>query len=303
MSYDKYIKYKTKYLQLKAKHVQQGGAGRWTIAPGTMPITPTESKLLDERKSKGTSVNIGYSYVINSDGRTGTRTSIKNGIKTAYAMQRGEKIWTITSGTTPITPTESEFLDEQRIPGAVVNIGYSYVINPDGITGTRTSTKGVFKMNYITVPDASPASREQASVSRVQQPSLSSFARTPSSAPGGRAFAPPSSFREGQEFKPSPPSFHAPQSPLSPSQYSAIIVKYVNMIHSNKAIKLSPAQLTEFRNAIIASKHDHTLSTPKSPEYYVGLDMILQIAETISNGKKINISNYEFPLSIVKKYL
>lgn len=95
MSYDKYIKYKTKYLQLKAKHVQQGGAGIWVIADGTTPITPEESKLLDKRKILGQEVVIGsknlspgymYSYVINADGVTGSRTSMKDGVKTAYKM-------------------------------------------------------------------------------------------------------------------------------------------------------------------------------------------------------------------------
>jgi hypothetical protein len=91
MSYDKYIKYKTKYLQLKAKHVQQGGAGGWVIRdrckhgmPPTKEITEQESILLDTKKIKGTQViirsnellpAISYSYVINADGITGTRKS------------------------------------------------------------------------------------------------------------------------------------------------------------------------------------------------------------------------------------
>jgi hypothetical protein len=91
MSYDKYIKYKTKYLQLKAKHVQQGGARGWVIRdrckhgmPPTNEITEEESNLLDIKKIKGTQViirskellpTIFYSYVINADGITGTRIS------------------------------------------------------------------------------------------------------------------------------------------------------------------------------------------------------------------------------------
>lgn len=95
MSYDKYIKYKTKYLQLKAKNVQQGGAMMRVIDSGTTPITITESELLDKRKIPGQRVVIGskelspnyrYSYVINADGISGTRTSMKDGVLTIYKM-------------------------------------------------------------------------------------------------------------------------------------------------------------------------------------------------------------------------
>ena len=53
MSYDKYIKYKNKYLQLKAKYTQVGGAGMWTIIyekgqTETTPITQEESNRLNE---------------------------------------------------------------------------------------------------------------------------------------------------------------------------------------------------------------------------------------------------------------
>jgi hypothetical protein len=103
MSYDKYIKYKSKYLQLKAKYTQVGGAGLWTIfykegQKKTTPITQQESNALNKviSKNKGTIVIIdhgelkdtqgerlkndkgemNYSYVINADGKTGKRKSL-----------------------------------------------------------------------------------------------------------------------------------------------------------------------------------------------------------------------------------
>jgi hypothetical protein len=107
MSYDKYIKYKSKYLQLKAKYTQVGGAGMWTIfyeegQTKTTPITPEESDRLNEviRKNKEKEVSIkiddlrdkndkklvnykdgiknvmNYRYEIDANGKTGTRTSL-----------------------------------------------------------------------------------------------------------------------------------------------------------------------------------------------------------------------------------
>ena len=95
MSYDKYIKYKNKYLQLKAKYTQIGGGQIWFIEQPynheflqTAEITITENNallrmikigemvvinpgtLLDENKKK---IN-DFSYIINSDGVSGTRS-------------------------------------------------------------------------------------------------------------------------------------------------------------------------------------------------------------------------------------
>jgi len=299
MSYDKYIKYKTKYLQLKAKHVQQGGAGKWIIEVGTTPITLAESRLLEERKSNGIPgkpVIIGYSYVINPNGITGIRTSLKGGVKINYPMKRLEGLWTITPGTTPITPIESEFLDGQIIHGKTVKIGYSYVINSDGLTGTRTSMKdGIqasYKMTYV--QDAQPSS--------LTLPPLSSFAQSP---PGGRSSAPHAPHREGSEFKPSqsPPSFRAPPSPsLSPS-HKDTINKYIGMISFNKAIKLSPVQIEEFRKARLDEEKTSTLSKPVSPEYLTNLNLVFECAEGVSLGLLINQNVYESSLGVVKKYL
>ena len=63
MSYDKYIKYKNKYLQLKAKYTQVGGAGMWTIIKNlgqldTTPITKQESDALNHAVSKNPGKNI-----------------------------------------------------------------------------------------------------------------------------------------------------------------------------------------------------------------------------------------------------
>ena len=99
MSYDKYIKYKNKYLQLKAKYTQVGGNFKWAIdnvyqhgPTATTLITQQESDALNEviLKNKGHAVTIkskelkdasnkkyDYSYTINADGITGTRSSLK----------------------------------------------------------------------------------------------------------------------------------------------------------------------------------------------------------------------------------
>ena len=155
MSYDKYIKYKTKYLQLKAKHVQQGGAGTWTIAPGTTPITPAESELLEERSIIIKSGELGPGY------------------------------------------------------------SYSYVIRTNG-TGTRISRSGAFEMNYITVPDASPA------------PPFSSL-RVPPSSSVGQAFAyPPSASRAPPAPAPAPQKYPPPSGPFITKKifWKQIIGKY-----------------------------------------------------------------------------
>ena len=99
MSYDKYIKYKNKYLQLKAKYTQVGGAKRWVITnvhqhgiTATTQITIEESDALNKVKSfnKGRAVSIplnnlvdatgnryNYIYTIDANGETGKRTSLK----------------------------------------------------------------------------------------------------------------------------------------------------------------------------------------------------------------------------------
>ena len=108
MSYDKYIKYKNKYLQLKAKYTQVGGNLIWVIdnllqhgPPATTPITQEESALLvlnstsgkqqviefghlrnaNGHKLKNEKGEMNYKYVINADGRTGTRSSKKGTYK------------------------------------------------------------------------------------------------------------------------------------------------------------------------------------------------------------------------------
>jgi hypothetical protein len=119
MSYDKYIKYKNKYLQLKAKYTQVGGAGMWTINnlsqyghPATTPITQEESNAILKRMSlsKNRSVNIDsgtllnvssnkmndYGYTIYSNGTTGTRNS-----------KRGKYDMTLKESTPPTTSSAS----------------------------------------------------------------------------------------------------------------------------------------------------------------------------------------------------
>ena len=169
MSYDKYIKYKTKYLQLKAKHVQQGGAYMWVITdPRTTPITPAESRLLEEQSIIINSGELGpgysYSYKINANG-TGTRTSKTGTYEMTYVQQGGVKKWSIIPGTTPITPAESELLAAQSIIIKSGELGpgysYSYKIRTNG-TGTRTSKSGPYEMNYTDVLDASPSFRVHA---------------------------------------------------------------------------------------------------------------------------------------------
>jgi hypothetical protein len=114
MSYDKYIKYKSKYLQLKAKYTQVGGAGMWTISYEeggkiTTPITLEESNTLNEAisKNKGKEVIINYGDLRDKNGK-----KLKN--------DKGD-------------------------------MNYKYIINADGISGTRISTNGEYKM--IFVPD------------------------------------------------------------------------------------------------------------------------------------------------------
>ncbi len=102
MSYDKYIKYKNKYLQLKAKYTQVGGAGMWTIEyeegqDKTTPITQEESDRLNDIIRQNMNANITiepstlknkdndlltnekgdmkYKYIIHADGKTGKRIS------------------------------------------------------------------------------------------------------------------------------------------------------------------------------------------------------------------------------------
>lgn len=99
MSYDKYIKYKSKYLQLKAKYTQVGGGLLWVITnlsqhgKATESITQIESDAINKRipyssdksveiksgtltDDKGKKIN-DYGYTINSEGNKGTRNSLR----------------------------------------------------------------------------------------------------------------------------------------------------------------------------------------------------------------------------------
>lgn len=182
MSYDKYIKYKSKYLQLKAKYTQVGGAGMWTIfyeegRKITTPITLEESNTLNETisKNKGKEVIINYGDLRDINGK-----KLKN--------DKGD-------------------------------MNYKYIINADGISGTRISTNGNYKM--ILVRDDT----QGASHSRVfAHPSTTTlppphhapppFAFSASAHPG--AYAPPSIPPPGyasSTFTPPRPSYAPPPPP------------------------------------------------------------------------------------------
>jgi hypothetical protein len=186
MSYDKYIKYKNKYLQLKAKYTQVGGGLMWTInnlsqygLPVTTPITQEESNAILKRMqlSENRSVNIDsktllnvsgnkindYGYTINSDGITGTRNS-----------KRGKYDMTLKESTPPPAPTASS----------------------------------VFNYHPSTPP-----------------PSASYRYPLPSSASGASYRSPPaSSASYSHPFTPPPPVSHIPYQPPSASSASAKIL-------------------------------------------------------------------------------
>jgi len=118
MSYDKYIKYKSKYLQLKAKYTQVGGAGMWTISKkegqkDTTPITQEESDALNK--------------VISN--KKGQKVIIKHG---ELRDMNGNKLINYKDG----IPNE---------------MNYKYVINANGINGTRESRNDIY--NMLLVPD------------------------------------------------------------------------------------------------------------------------------------------------------
>jgi hypothetical protein len=118
MSYDKYIKYKSKYLQLKAKYTQVGGAGMWTISKkegqkDTTPITQEESDALNK--------------VISN--KKGQKVIIKHG---ELRDMNGNKLINYKDG----IPNE---------------MNYKYVINADGKSGTRISLKGEYDMSLLSV--------------------------------------------------------------------------------------------------------------------------------------------------------
>jgi len=79
MEYQKYLKYKTKYLQLKAKLTQLGGAIRWVVVDKTKkPITDTDSELIQQQYLKNNSGRFSlrkkdYNYVLKIGERTGIR--------------------------------------------------------------------------------------------------------------------------------------------------------------------------------------------------------------------------------------
>lgn len=84
MEYQKYLKYKTKYLQLKAKLTQLGGAFRWVVEDqSNKPINDTDSALIQQQYLAGNS-NIfslrpkDYRYRLNIGSRTGVRINNLN---------------------------------------------------------------------------------------------------------------------------------------------------------------------------------------------------------------------------------
>jgi hypothetical protein len=119
MSYDKYIKYKNKYLQLKAKYTQVGGNLKWEIdnvfehgEPATTQITKEESALLVLNSTSGKQKVIDYGHLIN---------------------ERGQKL-----------------INEEG------EMNYKYVINADGRLGSRSSKKGTYEMTLTYIPDDTP---------------------------------------------------------------------------------------------------------------------------------------------------
>lgn len=148
MSYDKYIKYKSKYLQLKAKYTQVGGAGMWTISykggqPKTTPITQEESNALNEVISK----NMGKEVIINFG-------DLKDKYDNKLVNVKGE-------------------------------MNYKYVINADGINGKRISYNGEYDMSLL--PDVTQGASAHPGAYGSSAPAYAPLSRasayTPSSAP------------------------------------------------------------------------------------------------------------------------
>ncbi len=82
MEYQKYLKYKTKYLQLKAKLTQLGGADRWFVDPKSekREITETESYYIQQQYATGNPNEFSiptdkYRYQLNIGAGTGVRIS------------------------------------------------------------------------------------------------------------------------------------------------------------------------------------------------------------------------------------
>ncbi len=88
MEYQKYLKYKTKYLQLKAKLTQLGGAIRWVVVDKkNKPITPNESEFIQQQYEKRnineftippTLTQEKYRYRLNIGMGTGERINFRN---------------------------------------------------------------------------------------------------------------------------------------------------------------------------------------------------------------------------------
>ncbi len=102
MSYDKYVKYKNKYLQLKAIYTQIGGVRMWIIdesqeKPKTTAIYREESEALN------VAINLGnfkwYSYINRKKAETDLAINIKNKFGKDVILIQGD--WSDKLKTTP----------------------------------------------------------------------------------------------------------------------------------------------------------------------------------------------------------
>lgn len=183
MSYDKYIKYKNKYLQLKAKYTQVGGVKMWTIIKNpeqldTTPITKQESDALNHTVSK----NLGKNIEIKS----GELKDINgNNVKDAEGKP----------------------------------VGYRYTINSDGTTGQRISKKGTYKMTLTESTFLPPPAPTASSASYRSPPALTASSasyRPPSTPPpaltaSSASYRPPTASTASASYR--PPT--APSTPAS----------------------------------------------------------------------------------------
>jgi len=265
MEYQKYLKYKTKYLQLKAKLTQLGGALIWVT--DVKPITPSESEYIQQQYSERNTSEFTippphsrqeYRYRLNIDKDTGERINIES--NTVNIENKDGSGWKV--NVTPITPSESEYIQQQysdrntskfTIPDSHSRQGYTYRLNIDKGKGERINIKGnkVKIIQINTSAMVSPAISSSAMVS----PRATSSPRE-ALPPGGRVRE--MKFNEYSEAR-FMPQEQASKPKLSYSLQEAkeIIKKYVKKFKSNKSVNATElAEITAANNTVDKEETD-----------------------------------------------
>jgi hypothetical protein len=243
MEYQKYLKYKTKYLQLKAKLTQLGGAPRWNV--NVAPITPEESKYIQQKYVAGFSNSFeipspystqGYKYKLDIDKGTGVRINITgNTVKIENKDGSGWKI-----NVTPITQTESQYIQQQyvtnksnfTIPQPYSSQEYKYKLDIGKSIGERINKTG----NTVKIIQTNDSTATSLSVMPSSAMPSSAMPSSAMLSPGGHAMS--SEFqeygREASSLPQEPPSKPIPSYNIT--QAKKIIKKYVKEFINGKKI-------------------------------------------------------------------